>query len=130
MNEQQALEPCPFCEWTPVARSRNAKGVASGKHYFVRCPMCHTEGPRSTNSEASAINLWNNRTESSGRSELLEALKEAQRAINSMKVEAENGAVIGDEQGMLDACEQISKEGLEADMAIRALIQKHTKEQK
>jgi hypothetical protein len=55
------LKTCPFCDWKPVVRSRNAKGVASGKHYFVRCPMCHTEGPRSTTSEALAVQKWNKR---------------------------------------------------------------------
>jgi hypothetical protein len=56
---------------------------------------------------------------------LLRALKAAQRAINSMKVEAETGAQ-GDEQMMLEAAEQISNEGLAADMAIRETIEKIT----
>lgn len=56
---------------------------------------------------------------------LKEGLREAQRAINSMKVEAETGAVIGDEQAMQEACEQISQEGMEADMAIRAVLGAH-----
>lgn len=57
--------------------------------------------------------------------ELLDALRSAQEAINSMKVEAETAAQ-GDEQMMLDACEAISNEGLQADMAIRAVIHKAT----
>ena len=52
---------------------------------------------------------------------LVQALIGAQRAINSMKVEAET-AVQGDEQMMLDACEQISNEGLEASLAIQAAL--------
>lgn len=52
---------------------------------------------------------------------LVQALIGAQRAINSMKVEAETAAQ-GDEQMMLDACEQISNEGLEASLAIQAAL--------
>lgn len=55
--------------------------------------------------------------------ELVEALICAQQAINSMKVEAETAAQ-GDEQMMLEACETISNEGLQADMAIRAALAK------
>lgn len=55
--------------------------------------------------------------------ELKEALTGAQQAINSMKVEAETAAQ-GDEQMMLEACETISNEGLDADMAIRAALAK------
>lgn len=56
-----------------------------------------------------------------GAAGLAGALEDAQRAINSMKVEAETAAQ-GDEQMMLDACETISSEGLQADMAIRAAL--------
>lgn len=52
---------------------------------------------------------------------LREALIKASMAILSMKVEAETAAQ-GDEQMMLEACEQISNEGLAADMAIRAAL--------
>lgn len=52
---------------------------------------------------------------------LIAALEDAARAINSMKVEAETAAQ-GDEQMMLEACEQISNEGLAASEAIRAAI--------
>lgn len=52
---------------------------------------------------------------------LVQALIGAQRAINRMKVEAETAAQ-GDEQMMLDACEQISNEGLEASLAIQAAL--------
>lgn len=52
---------------------------------------------------------------------LVQALIGAQRAINSMKDEAETAAQ-GDEQMMLDACEQISNEGLEASLAIQAAL--------
>ena len=55
--------------------------------------------------------------------ELEEALSSAQQAINSMKVEAETAAQ-GDEQMMLEACETISNEGLQADMEIRAALSK------
>lgn len=55
--------------------------------------------------------------------EMEEALTSAQQAINSMKVEAETAAQ-GDEQMMLDACETISNEGLQADMEIRAALSK------
>lgn len=47
----------------------------------------------------------------------LKALGRAKGAINSMKVEAETAAQ-GDEQMMLEACEQISNEGLAASQAI------------
>lgn len=49
------------------------------------------------------------------------ALEDAGCAINSMKAEAENGAQ-GDEQMMLEACEQISNEGLQASMEIAAAL--------
>lgn len=49
------------------------------------------------------------------------ALEDAKAAINSMKAEAETAAQ-GDEQMMLEACEQISKEGLEASLAIDAVL--------
>jgi hypothetical protein len=52
---------------------------------------------------------------------LIAALEDAARAINSMKVEAETAAQ-GDEQMMLEACEQISNEGLAASEAIRAAL--------
>ena len=57
----------------------------------------------------------------SAAADLIAALEEARRAINSMKVEAETAAQ-GDEQMMLEACETISNEGLQADMAIRAAL--------
>ena len=60
-------------------------------------------------------------TNTQGAADLIAALKEAQSAINSMKVEAETAAQ-GDEQMMLEACETISNEGLQADMAIRAAL--------
>ena len=53
--------------------------------------------------------------------DLIAALEEARSAINNMKVEAETAAQ-GDEQMMLEACETISNEGLQADMAIRAAL--------
>ena len=49
------------------------------------------------------------------------ALIAARKAINSMKVEAETAAQ-GDAQMMLDACEHISNEGLDASTAIDAAI--------
>ena len=49
------------------------------------------------------------------------ALIAARKAINSMKVEAETAAQ-GDAQMMLDACERISNEGLDASTAIDAAI--------
>lgn len=55
--------------------------------------------------------------------QLLAALQQAQRAINSMKVEAETGAQ-GDEQMMLEAASSVSKEGLDAGEAIRELLEK------
>jgi hypothetical protein len=58
--------------------------------------------------------------------DLLEALRQAQRVINSMKQEAETAGVCGDEQMLQEACETISNEGLAADMAIRAAIAKAT----
>ena len=59
-----------------------------------------------------------------GAAGLIGALEDAQQAINSMKVEAETAAQ-GDEQMMLEACETISNEGLQADMAIRAALASH-----
>ena len=53
--------------------------------------------------------------------ELRESLRKAKCAINSMKAEAETAAQ-GDEQMMLEACEQISKEGREASLAIDAVL--------
>lgn len=52
---------------------------------------------------------------------LVAALEAAHDAIISMKVEAETAAQ-GDEQMMLDACEQISNEGLAASEVIRAAL--------
>lgn len=52
---------------------------------------------------------------------LRDALISARQAIGSMKVEAETAAH-GDEQMMLEACEQISIEGLNASLAIDAAI--------
>ncbi|MFD2755966.1 hypothetical protein [Comamonas terrae] len=49
------------------------------------------------------------------------ALEDAKAAINSMKMEAETAAQ-GDEQMMLEACEQISTEGLAASLAIDAVL--------
>lgn len=49
------------------------------------------------------------------------ALEAAKAAINSMKVGAETAAQ-GDEQMMLEACEQISTEGLAASRAIDAVL--------
>ena len=54
------------------------------------------------------------------------ALIAARKAINSMKVEAETAAQ-GDAQMMLDACERISNEGLDASTAIDAAIAKATR---
>jgi hypothetical protein len=56
---------CPWCPNPcgsgPRVKSRRASSAASGNHFFVRCPMCFTEGPRSTLSEAEAIARWNRR---------------------------------------------------------------------
>lgn len=59
-----------------------------------------------------------------GAAGLIGALKDAQQAINSMKVEAETAAQ-GDEQMILEACETISNEGLQADTAIRVALASH-----
>lgn len=48
-------------------------------------------------------------------------LMEAGWAINSMKTEAEAAAQL-DEEAMLEALGEISRQGLEADMAIRAAL--------
>lgn len=50
------------------------------------------------------------------------ALTEANRAINSMKVEAETAVAGGDEQMLQEACETISNEWLAASMAIDAAL--------
>lgn len=50
-----------------------------------------------------------------------QALIAAQRAINSMKNEAETAAQL-DERAMLEALEEISNQGLAADTAIRAAL--------
>lgn len=52
--------PCPFCGYFARAQHRTAK-TAGGYHYFVRCPRCHTEGPRSLSGEDDAIAKWNTR---------------------------------------------------------------------
>lgn len=91
-GDPQALALCPFCEGAPVLRSRNAGGVASGKHHFVRCPFCHAEGPRSTTSAQSAIAAWNRRAASAlpaapvapTRAEVLE---EAAKLCDAIEVE-------------------------------------------
>lgn len=57
----------------------------------------------------------------SAAADLIAALVEVRSAINSMKAEAETAGQ-GDEQMMLEACETISNEGLQADMAIRAAL--------
>ena len=54
--------------------------------------------------------------------ELLAALEEVLRSINSMKVEAETAGAGGDEQMLQEACEVISNEGLAASMAIDAAL--------
>jgi len=87
----------------------------------------------SSNDFGGSINLWRQKYDCdvpvylaqqpapSAVADLIAALEEARRAINSMKVEAETAAQ-GDEQMMLEACETISNEGLQADMAIRAAL--------
>jgi hypothetical protein len=87
----------------------------------------------SSNDFGGSINLWRQKYDCdvpvylaqqpapSAVADLIAALEEARSAINSMKVEAETAAQ-GDEQMMLEACETISNEGLQADMAIRAAL--------
>lgn len=61
------LLPCPFCDHKllmPHVHSRRAK-TSGGYHHFVRCPRCHTEGPRSLGSTDDAIIAWNRRTAAS-----------------------------------------------------------------
>ncbi len=63
------IKLCPFCGPTcgsaPRVHNRAAK-CASGRQHFVRCPMCHTEGPRSNGSDAEAITRWNQRATPTG----------------------------------------------------------------
>jgi len=63
MTEQIEMKCCPFCDHSMLrqhAQSRRAK-TSGGYHHFVRCPSCHTEGPRSLSSTEEAIALWNAR---------------------------------------------------------------------
>lgn len=55
------IDKCPFCSYFAHVHSRKAKSAADGYHHFVRCPMCHTEGPRSLSSQYEAIIKWNAR---------------------------------------------------------------------
>ena len=70
---------------------------------------------------AARLEIESLKAQQPGAAGLIGELEDAQRAINSMKVEAETAAQ-GDEQMMLEACETISNEGLQADMAIRAAL--------
>jgi hypothetical protein len=54
--------------------------------------------------------------------QLVEALEQAQRDVNSMKVEAETAALICDDDSVCEHCETISAEGLEADTRLRAAL--------
>lgn len=56
---------------------------------------------------------------------LREALLEAQRAINGMKVDAENIALICEDNNVIDDLSAISQAGLDADTAIRAALAAH-----
>lgn len=123
------LLPCPFCGGAPSHGKTMDEDIWSHNTVpwmRVRCSECEIgtdyvcEGY-----EPSEVEAWNRR---SGQlvervKELEDALTSAQQAINSMKVEAETAAQ-GDEQMMLEACETISNEGLDADMAIRAALSK------
>lgn len=68
--------------------------------------------------------MWAQQPAPSAAADLIAALEEARSAINSMKVEAETAGQ-GDEQMMLEACETISNEGLQADIAIRVALASH-----
>lgn len=61
-SDRGELLPCPFCAYPIYAgvQSRNAK-TSSGKHWFVRCPICRCEGGRSTTSAGDAAKAWNTR---------------------------------------------------------------------
>lgn len=105
----------PTCDkYTPYDPSHRAFPM-------VRCSCgASTSGSDWDESGKTAVAAWNRRNEQLVErvQELEEALIRAQEAINSMKVEAETAAQ-GDEQMMLEACETISNEGLDADMEIR-----------
>lgn len=63
MSDNKELLPCPFCQHKVIslhAHSRRAN-TAGGYHHFVRCPRCHTEGPRSLSGKDDAIAAWNRR---------------------------------------------------------------------
>ncbi len=53
--------PCPFCECDyPRYQYRKSSSAVNG-HHFIRCPLCHTEGPRSLLGETDAVGKWNDR---------------------------------------------------------------------
>jgi hypothetical protein len=59
----EKIEDCVFCGHKMIrfhAKSRRAQ-TAGGYHCFVRCPTCHTEGPRSLSGVDEAIERWNRR---------------------------------------------------------------------
>jgi hypothetical protein len=40
------LEPCPHCQSLLVGMAMIAVGMNHIDHYFVRCDLCHMQGPR------------------------------------------------------------------------------------
>jgi hypothetical protein len=120
MNEQQALEPCPFCGGKAEITTRNVEpqgdpwyGRKDETFVLCECGACLFDGSFHEgfyDAETRAVAAWNKRPASSGRSELLEALKE-------VVVSVEGG---GNIVTFSDADTE----------RYRALIQKHTKEQK
>lgn len=120
---------------TPAESSAAAKAVDTVVHTLLRAYVDADRAMRAAQSENLHCKSTQKRlatqwgfvpagAQQPGTAGLVGALEDAQRAINSMKVEAETAAQ-GDEQMMLEACETISNEGLQADMAIRAALASH-----
>lgn len=113
------LLPCPFC-------GGEAREDAHAEDcYFTMHRRLNTAPGADLSLHLEVLGAWNRRSDALVKRvrELEEALTSAQQAINSMKVEAETAAQ-GDEQMMLEACETISNEGLDADTAIRTALSK------
>jgi hypothetical protein len=63
MSDNKELLPCPFCQHKVVSLHAHSRrtNTAGGYHHFVRCPRCHTEGPRSLLGKNEAVRAWNRR---------------------------------------------------------------------
>ena len=115
---------------TPTSGAADLPEAGCSKHHLIHCSQCRhdnmvrdlrAENDRLTTQLAALAAGQATAAQQPGAAGLIGALKDAQQAINSMKVEAETASQ-GDEQMMLEACETISNEGLQADTAIRVAL--------